>query len=114
MTNQEVIEILSNLNKQVTVKSDGAYQTNCGKDACKIAIKCIQNDIQNNWIPCKERLPEVDKEVEVRLSNGIEFQGFYDGYKWNIGDSNLMYLAIDLVDAFEDEELKVLSWRNKR
>lgn len=45
MTENEVIDVLNNFDKQVTVKADGAYQTNVGEMACKVAIKALEKQI---------------------------------------------------------------------
>lgn len=41
----EVIEVLKDFSKQVTVKSDGAYQTDKGMFACRAAIKALEKQI---------------------------------------------------------------------
>lgn len=42
MNEQEAIEVLSDFNKQVSAKADGAYQSTIGEMACKVAIKAME------------------------------------------------------------------------
>lgn len=37
---------------------------------------------QNQWIPVTERLPEVNKVVEVTVYNGHTGSAYYDGTIW--------------------------------
>lgn len=47
MTEQEAIEVLSDFNKQVTVKADGVYHTTIGEKACKVVIQAMEKQKQN-------------------------------------------------------------------
>lgn len=47
MTEKEAIAVLSNFNKQVTAKADGAYHTTIGEKACKVAIQALEKQKQN-------------------------------------------------------------------
>ena len=42
MTEQEAIEVLSDFNKEVSAKADGAYQSTIGEMACTVAIKALE------------------------------------------------------------------------
>lgn len=42
MTEQEAIEVLSDFDKQVSAKADGAYQSTIGEMACKVAINALE------------------------------------------------------------------------
>lgn len=74
----KTIEALSDFNKQVTAKADGAYQSTVGKIACNMAIQALEKQIPkkpnlegdgyadgllvyDTWIcPCCEKHYEVD------------------------------------------------------
>lgn len=78
MKENEAIEVLSDFNKQVTAKADGAYQTNNGEMACKVAVKALEEIQQYRAIGTVE---------ECRAA--VEKQTAIEPIK--IGDSNFEY-----------------------
>ena len=42
MTENEAIEVLKDLDKQVSSKADGAYQSTIGEKACEVAVKALE------------------------------------------------------------------------
>ena len=59
MTENEAIEVLSDFNKQVSTKADGAYQSTIGEMACKVAIKALEEIQQYRAIGTVEELKQL-------------------------------------------------------
>lgn len=71
MKENEAIEVLKCFDKQVVVKSNSAYHTCEGIDACNLAVAALEEKKNNRWTPCSERLP--DKELkEAKALSGRE------------------------------------------
>lgn len=75
MTIDEAIEVLSDFDKQVSAKADGAYQSTIGEMACKVAINALEEIQKYREIGTPEECrAAVEKQKKVKptiINNGI-------------------------------------------
>lgn len=68
MKMNEAIEVLSDFDKQVSAKADGAYQSTIGEMACKVAINALEEIQQYRKIGTVKEVMEL-KEQNIALRN---------------------------------------------
>lgn len=66
MTEQEAMEVLSDFDKQVSAKADGAYQSTIGEMACKVAIKALEEIQQYRAIGTVKECREAAKKLKLK------------------------------------------------
>lgn len=79
MTEQEATEVLSDFNKQVSAKADGAYQSTIGEMACKVAIKALQEIQKYQAIGTVEECQEAREKQKAKKPD-YEGDGYADGH----------------------------------
>lgn len=76
MKEQEVIEVLSDFNKQVSAKADGAYQSTIGEMACNMAIKALEEVQQyrnlGSIMELKVKLKELERWHSYHLAKNVK------------------------------------------
>lgn len=70
MTEQEAMEVLSDFDKQVSAKADGAYQSTIGEMACKVAIKALEEVQQYRAIGTVEECREATEKQRAKKPLG--------------------------------------------
>ena len=68
-------------------KSEGDFSCIKPFEIAKIAVQEVAEEYKDGWIPCSERLPEIDGNtsdtVFVCASNGFRYMGFWcDDLQW--------------------------------
>lgn len=85
MTREEMIEQLENT--ILLIQQNGKdWWDERDIPILKEAIKSMQ---EQRWIPCKERLPEINQEVLVYLFGGNPYIAMWDGDDWQTSDFTL-------------------------
>ena len=74
-------------------------------EACETAIKCMEKQLTNGWIPVSERLPEEYGRYLVTTVYGKVKESEFDLKKWWQIDNSTISLE------WEEEPNKVVAWR---
>ena len=88
MTENEVIEVLKDFGKQVSVKADGAYQSTIGKKACDVAIRSLKKvarehkgmELTDYWWDAFRGSFETEDDVFDYIFDRVDTSDFEDSY----------------------------------
>jgi len=73
-------------------------------EACETAIKCMEKQLNNGWIPVSERLPEEGRYLVTTVYGEVK-ESEFDLRKWWQIDNSTISLE------WEEEPIKVVAWR---